>query len=83
MRYDMRCNTCGWAGEVRCRADDRHQQKCPADVDDAVCGAPLEVLIGDIAITRFGFGAVPSITYRDGRTIPVDVRKPATVKRGR
>jgi len=100
MRYDMRCNTCGWVGEVTCRADDRNEQRCsnevPAELPLTVkgepngsvpsvmtCGAPLEVLIGETAITRFGFGFVPSIVGRNGKELPSDVRKPATVKRGR
>jgi hypothetical protein len=101
MRYDMECKTCGWVGEVTCRADDRHTQTCPNEVDAELaltvkgeangtvpsrgtCGAPLEVLIGATAITRFGFGFVPTLGRSDGTTVAgPGVRRPATVKRGR
>lgn len=78
MRYDMKCNSCGYETEVTCKYDDRREQVCDQ------CGRGLEVLISsDTAITRFGFGFAPSLVREDGTKVPGhERRRPASVKRG-
>lgn len=92
MRYDMKCNSCGWEGERACKAADRHVQGCaqplaapdPTRPELTHCGGRLEVLISsDTSITRFGFGFAPSLVREDGTKVPGhERRRPASVKRG-
>jgi hypothetical protein len=50
-RYDMRCPSCGWEGEIACSVSVMDQQQCDELVShdgSAICGARLQALVSPV-----------------------------------
>lgn len=99
MRYDMKCAACGWEGEVTCRAELRHEQTCPNEVDvdlaltvkgDANGTVPGRATCGAPLEVLIGATALSREGFgfkpairEDGVRYQPSKRRPATVQRGR
>ncbi len=73
--HDYRC-TCGWEGEALvplAKLDD--PKICPE------CGKETERLIGQVSLSRDGFGYAPGVQYADGTVVRADKKRPSTAVR--